>query len=99
MLTAGFNLQLHTYTLYMYTKDLTKSNDKNNIKLNNVFYGCFFQWRRFNFFDKEILKDTESDQVYDKLKVHISQSNMYTCNFQVRGLWGFTITNLTVKPM
>lgn len=37
MLTAGFNLQLHTYTLYMYTKDLTKSNDKNNLKLNNVF--------------------------------------------------------------
>lgn len=38
MLTAGFNLQLHTYTLYMYTKDFTKSNDKNNIKLNNVFF-------------------------------------------------------------
>lgn len=38
MLTAGFNLiQLHTYTLYMYTKNFTKSNDKNNIKLNNVF--------------------------------------------------------------
>ncbi|XP_052690623.1 vacuolar protein sorting-associated protein 11 homolog [Crassostrea angulata] len=34
---------------------------------------AFLQWRRFNFFDKEILKDTESDQVYDKLKdVNIS---------------------------
>lgn len=41
MLTAGFNLQLHTYTLYMYTKDLTKSNDKNNLKLNNVFFWLF----------------------------------------------------------
>lgn len=39
MLTAGFNLQLHIHihTLYMYTKDFTKSNDKNNLKLNNVF--------------------------------------------------------------
>lgn len=39
MLTVGFNL--HTYTLYMYTKDLTKSNDKNNIKLTNVFFWLF----------------------------------------------------------
>lgn len=30
------------YTLYMYTKDFTKSNDKSNIKLTNVFFGCFF---------------------------------------------------------
>lgn len=31
---------------------------------------ALLQWRRFNFFDKEVLKDSESDQVYDKLKVH-----------------------------
>lgn len=30
---------------------------------------ALLQWRRFNFFDKEVLKDSESDQVYDKLKV------------------------------
>lgn len=54
----------------MYIKDFIKLNDKYNIKFINVFFfGCFFQWRRFNFFDKEIFKDIESDQVYDKLKV------------------------------
>lgn len=37
MLTAGFILQV-TYTLYMYTKYFTESNDKHNIKLTNVFF-------------------------------------------------------------
>ncbi|KAK3087703.1 hypothetical protein FSP39_009366 [Pinctada imbricata] len=27
-----------------------------------------YQWRRFNFFDKEIVKDSETDQPFDKLK-------------------------------
>lgn len=58
MLIVGFNLYI--YILYMYIKDLIKLNDKINIKFINVF-GCFFQWRRFNFFDKEIFKDIESD--------------------------------------
>lgn len=30
-----------------------------------------FQWRRFNFFDKEVVKDPETSQTYDKLKVKL----------------------------
>jgi len=37
--------------------------------LKVVFIIIFFQWRRFNFFDKEIVKDPETNQNYDKLKV------------------------------
>ena len=33
-----------------------------------------FQWRRFNFFDKEAVKDPSTDQVFDQLKV----SNLIT---------------------
>ncbi|KAG8192364.1 hypothetical protein JTE90_029095 [Oedothorax gibbosus] len=29
---------------------------------------AFMQWRRFNFFTKEVVKDNESNQVYEKLK-------------------------------
>lgn len=48
-------------------KVYSKQYDIDNIE--NRFL-ALLQWRRFNFFDKEVLKDSESDQVYDKLKVH-----------------------------
>ena len=35
-----------------------------------------FQWRRFNFFDKETVKDPETSQVFDKLKVSWPNVNM-----------------------
>ncbi|CAG2230700.1 PEP5 [Mytilus edulis] len=36
---------------------------------------AFLQWRRFNFFDKEVVKDPETSQTYDKLKdINISAS-------------------------
>ena len=35
-----------------------------------------FQWRRFNFFDKEVLKNTTDNQPFEKLKVRISFPNL-----------------------
>jgi len=40
---------------------------ENGLKV--LFINFIFQWRRFNFFDKEIVKDPETNQNYDKLKV------------------------------
>ena len=40
---------------------------ENGLKV--LFMNFIFQWRRFNFFDKEIVKDPETNQNYDKLKV------------------------------
>jgi len=34
-----------------------------------VLNGWLFQWRRFNFFDKELLKDGSGNEAFDKLKV------------------------------
>ena len=37
-------------------------------KTQYVCVSCF-QWRRFNFFDKELVKNVSSDQPFDLLKV------------------------------
>lgn len=39
------------------------------IRLSTVDLFWHFQWRRFNFFDKEILRNFESNEPFDKLKV------------------------------
>jgi len=35
------------------------------------------QWRRFNFFDKELLKDGSGNEAFDKLQVKYLTRNMW----------------------
>lgn len=37
----------------------------------------YLQWRRFNFFDKEVVKDPATDQAFEQLKVFIMQFCSY----------------------